>query len=90
MVARRPIVLDGGNLRELPVGDTLIGAAPSYAQPHHSMMDNTYAYYSWGSSGGGWFARRRKFSDDSVTDHEDATGANPQPQTLADFQGVAW
>lgn len=55
MVARRPLVDDGGVLKETPVGDTLIGGLPAGGTSGQVLIKSSSADFdaAWSNSSGG-------------------------------------
>lgn len=57
-----------------------------YGSPYFYADDGEYIYYSWQHCvSAKWIATRRHMTTQFS---EDVTGLNPQPQTLAELQGV--
>ena len=91
MAERRPIVLIGGQLHELPTGDTLPGSGGGGGTtflPSADLCEDTDAthfYFGWTSVSGGWLVRRQVRADASSQDATQ-TGAN---SAIADLTS-AW
>lgn len=79
-----------GAAHTLRVSNTGQITASDFASPYYWAEDATYIYYSWDRIvGDGWLAKRRKFSDSSVTEINH-TGLDAQPQLLAEFQALVF
>lgn len=69
MVERRPLIMDAsGEVKELPVGDTVIGSDSGFLPTPENLddSDTIYFYFGWEIVEGGWLVRRQLRSDSSV------------------------
>lgn len=87
MTERRPLVIIGGELQELPIGDMLpVGSFFLPVPDEVDQTDATYSYFGWESVNGGWLVQRQLRSDASTlsatTGYTDLAGAWPNRTTL--------